>query len=135
MVVGVLGCIVPMIPGPPIAYLGMLCFQLTEMYTFTTGALITWGVVVALSVLIFFCMIRAVKGPRFTDRVMAGNMIGTIVIVILSVLSVAMDAAYLVDVAIVYAMLSFITVVVLCRLVIVRRRVHEREEQEQNERR
>ena len=91
--------------------------------------------VVFLSVLIFFCMIRAVKGPRFTDRVMAGNMIGTIVIVILSILSVAMDAAYLIDVAIVYAMLSFITVVVLCRLVIVRRRVHGREEQEQNEHR
>lgn len=63
MVVGVLGCIVPMIPGPPIAYLGMLCFQFTEMYTFTTGALITWGVVVALSVVLDY--IIPIIGTKF----------------------------------------------------------------------
>lgn len=63
MVVGVLGCIVPMIPGPPIAYLGMLCFQFTEMYTFTTGTLITWGVVVALSVVLDY--IIPIIGTKF----------------------------------------------------------------------
>ena len=92
------------------------------------------GSVILLSVLIFFCMIRAIKGPRFTDRVVAGNMISTMIIVILSILSVYMEEPFLVDVAIVNAMLSFITVVVLCRLVIVRRRVHEREEQEDGKR-
>ena len=92
------------------------------------------GSVILLSVLIFFCMIRAIKGPRFTDRVVAGNMISTMIIVILSILSVYMEEPFLVDVAIVYAMHSFITVVVLCRLVIVRRRVHEREEQEDGKR-
>ena len=92
------------------------------------------GSVILLSVLIFFCMIRAIKGPRFTDRVVAGNMISTMIIVILSILSVYMEEPFLVDVAIVYAMLSFITVVVLCRLVIVRRRVHESEEQEDGKR-
>ena len=92
------------------------------------------GSVILLSVLIFFCMIRAIKGPRFTDRVVAGNMISTMIIVILSILSVYMEEPFLVDVASVYAMLSFITVVVLCRLVIVRRRVHEREEQEDGKR-
>ena len=66
--------------------------------------------------------------------VVAGNMISTMIIVILSILSVYMEEPFLVDVAIVYAMLSFITVVVLCRLVIVRRRVHEREEQEDGKR-
>ena len=38
------------------------------------------GSVILLSVLIFFCMIRAIKGPRFTDRVVAGNMISTMII-------------------------------------------------------
>ena len=50
------------------------------------------GSVILLSVLIFFCMIRAIKGPRFTDRVVAGNMISTMIIVILSILSVYMEA-------------------------------------------
>ena len=49
------------------------------------------GSVILLSVLIFFCMIRAIKGPRFTDRVVAGNMISTMIIVILSILSVYMS--------------------------------------------
>ena len=58
------------------------------------------GSVILLSVLIFFCMIRAIKGPRFTDRVVAGNMISTMIIVILSILSVYMEEPFLVDVAI-----------------------------------
>lgn len=88
------------------------------------------GALILLAVLIFFCLLRAVKGPRFTDRIVAGNMINTIIIAMLSILSVYLDELYLVDVAIVYAMLSFVTVVVLSRAVIVRRRVHEREEQQ-----
>ena len=68
------------------------------------------------------CMVRAFRGPRFTDRVVAINMIGTITIVIMALLSVALDAEYLVDISIVYALLSFIAVVVLTRLVIIRRR-------------
>lgn len=53
------------------------------------------GSVILLSVLIFFCMIRAIKGPRFTDRVVAGNMISTMIIVILSILSVYMEEPFL----------------------------------------
>lgn len=75
-----------------------------------------------LGVAIIFCMVRAVRGPRFTDRVVAVNLIGTITITILSILSVGMDADYLVDVSITYALLSFIAIVVLTRLVIIRRR-------------
>lgn len=92
------------------------------------------GCMILLSVLIFLCMIRTIRGPRFTDRVVAGNMISTMIIVLLSILSVYLEESFLVDVAIVYAMLSFVSVVILCRLVIVRRRVHEREEQEDGKR-
>ena len=75
-----------------------------------------------LGVAIIFCMIRAIRGPRFTDRVVSVNMIGTITIVILAILSVWLDADFLVDVSITYALLSFIAIVVLTRLVIIRRR-------------
>ena len=84
-----------------------------------------------LAVAILFCMVRAFQGPRFTDRVVAINLIGTITIVILAILTVALDADYLIDVSISYALLSFIAIVVLMRLVIVRRRGQmEREEAE-----
>ena len=75
-----------------------------------------------LGVGILFCMLRAYKGPRFTDRVVAVNMIGTITIAIMAILSVWMDADYLIDICITYALLSFIAIVVLTRLVIIRRR-------------
>ena len=75
-----------------------------------------------LGVAVIFCMVRAIKGPRFTDRVVAVNLIGTITITILAILFVGMDADYLADVSITYALLSFIAIVVLTRLVIIRRR-------------
>ena len=87
-----------------------------------------------LAVAILFCMVRAFRGPRFTDRVVAINLIGTITIVILAILTVALDADYLIDVSISYALLSFIAIVVLMRLVIVRRRGQmEQEEQKKEE--
>ena len=75
-----------------------------------------------LGVGIIFCMIRAILGPRFTDRVVAVNMIGTITIAIMAILAVAMEEDFLIDICITYALLSFIAIVVLTRLVIIRRR-------------
>lgn len=80
-----------------------------------------------LGVAIIFCMIRAIRGPRFADRVMSINMIGTMIIAIMAILSVRLDADYLIDISIAYALLSFIAVVVLTRLVMLRRSRKEKE--------
>ena len=69
-------------------------------------------------------MIRAALGPRFTDRVVAVNLIGTAAILILCVLSYFLRESYLVDVAILYALLDLVAVVVLCRIA----RVHHMEQ-------
>ncbi|MDD2954820.1 MAG: cation:proton antiporter [Oscillospiraceae bacterium] len=84
--------------------------------------------ILVLAVTIVCCLIRVIRGPRFTDRIVATNMIGTMTIMVVCLLSVYFDESFLVDIAIIYAMLSFIAVVVLCRLVMTRRRVHEMEE-------
>ena len=55
--------------------------------------------------------IRAVRGPRFTDRIVAINMIGTMTTVMIGILS-----AYL-GVSLVYSLLSFLAVVVMCHVV------------------
>ena len=81
---------------------------------------------IILAVSIILSMIRAIRGPRFTDRIVAVNMIGTMTIIIMCLLSVYFKQDFLV--AIVYALLSFIAVVVLARLVIVRRRAQEERE-------
>ena len=61
------------------------------------------GAVIVLAVLIIVSLIRSVRGPRIADRIIAVNMIGTMVILILAILSV-------------YAMISFLGVVVLCKV-------------------
>ena len=83
---------------------------------------------IALAVIALVCLVRAILGPKFTDRIMAVNMIGTKTLLMVCVLAVRLQESYLVDVAIVYALLSFLAVVVLSKLVITRYRVKKSEQ-------
>lgn len=69
-----------------------------------------------LGVLLFLSLIRSIRGPRIADRIVAVNMIGTITICIVSLLALKLAEAYLADVALIYAMLSFLAVVVLSKI-------------------
>lgn len=73
---------------------------------------------VVLGVLLFPCLLRAIRGPRIADRVVGINMIGTIIIMMIAILSLMLEEGYLVDIAIIYAMLSFLAVVVLVKIYI-----------------
>ena len=64
----------------------------------------------------FVCLIRAIKGPRIADRVIALNMIGTLVVMMICILSYLLEEAFLIDVAILYALLNMLVVVVLTRV-------------------
>ncbi|MGE4488158.1 MAG: monovalent cation/H+ antiporter complex subunit F [Kiritimatiellales bacterium] len=77
---------------------------------------------IVLAVMILLTLVRAIIGPRFTDRMIAVNVINTIVVAIICMLSVWLEENFLVDVALIYALLSFLTVVVLSRLVLLRQR-------------
>ena len=84
------------------------------MNLFGDGLLV--GTMLVLAVLIIVSMIRSVLGPRIADRIIAVNMTGTMIIMILAVLSVYLDENYLADVCLLYAMISFLGVVVLCKV-------------------
>lgn len=75
-------------------------------------------VLIILAIMLFACLIRAIKGPRIADRLMAVNMMGTMVMVMISILALLLNAGYLVDVCLVYAMISFLAVVVLSKVYI-----------------
>lgn len=79
-------------------------------------------------VVVFVCMIRAILGPRITDRVVALNMIGTLVVLMICIISYLLEETFLVDVAILYSLLNMLVVVILCR--VANQRHHELEEQE-----
>ena len=72
--------------------------------------------VIILAVLVFLCFIRALLGPTVADRIVAVNMIGTLVIMIIAVLTIMLEEGWLADIAAIYAMLSFLAVVVLTKI-------------------
>ena len=47
MIVGFLGCFLPILPGPPISYLGLIALHYTTAVSFSDDFLITWGVITA----------------------------------------------------------------------------------------
>ena len=75
-----------------------------------------YGILSVLAVMLVFCLVRAVKGPRLADRLVAVNLMGTMVMVMIALLAVVKDQGYLVDICLIYAMISFLSVVVLPRI-------------------
>ena len=71
---------------------------------------------VIIGLLIIACLVRAIRGPRIADRVIAANMTGTLIVITICILSFLMGEGYLVDVALIYALLGFLAVVVLCKV-------------------
>lgn len=61
-------------------------------------------------------MFRAVRGPRTTDRIVAINMISTMIVSIILIFSQVLSEDWLLDVALIYAMVSLVTVTMLASL-------------------
>ena len=77
---------------------------------FCTGALIV------LAVLVVLCLVRAIIGPRVADRIVSVNMTGTMVIVMIAILALMLEEGYLADICLIYAMISFLAVIVLVKV-------------------
>ena len=73
-------------------------------------------VLLVLAAMVILCLIRAIIGPRMADRLVAVNMIGTMVMVSICILAVIMKEDYLVDICLIYAMISFLAIVVLTKV-------------------
>ena len=83
----------------------------------------------AFILLFLICMIRAIKGPRIADRMMAVNVGTTIITVIIAIVAVLLNEGYYVDIAIIYVLLSFMAVVVFVRVYLGIYRKHKAEEE------
>ncbi|MBR2764557.1 MAG: sodium:proton antiporter [Blautia sp.] len=71
------------------------------------------GALVILAILMGIMVVRSVIGPRVTDRILSINMIGTMVVCSIAILTVLLDEGYLADVALIYVMISFVAVLIL----------------------
>ncbi|MBO5246940.1 MAG: sodium:proton antiporter [Eubacterium sp.] len=71
---------------------------------------------VILAVFLILSLIRAIIGPRVADRIVAINMMGTMTLAIIAILAVMKQEGYLVDICLIYAMTSFLAVIVLSKV-------------------
>ena len=72
----------------------------------------------ALVVLAVVVLYRAVRGPTMQDRVIAVNVLGTNPVVILALLSAALDVPSFLDIALVYALLNFVMAVAISKFTV-----------------
>ena len=72
-------------------------------------------VLVLLSLCIVMAIIRVIKGPTAPDRVVGLDTVNTIVIVGMVIFGAAFNEVIYIDVAIVYALLSFISTLFIAK--------------------
>ncbi len=77
---------------------------------------ILMGCMLLTSLFILIAIIRSFLGPRMADRIIAVNMIGTFTISIIAILTIYLKEDYLADVCLIYAMISFLSVVLLSKI-------------------
>lgn len=83
------------------------------------------SVIVGLLILIGIMLVRSIIGPRVTDRILSVNMMGTMVICTIAILSRLLNESYLLDVSLIYAMISFVSVLMMAAMFI-----HDKEKQD-----
>jgi len=66
---------------------------------------------IAILVVMIMAITRAVMGPTFYDRILAVNMFGTKTVLLISLLGFVMGRPEFLDIAIVYALINFISVI------------------------
>ena len=79
-------------------------------------------ILTAMLVILALCMlavvVRLIRGPRITDRILAVNALNTLITAEICLLSRYLGADYLVDVALIYALLGFVVNTLLTRTLI-----------------
>ena len=84
------------------------------------------GVLFLLTAGLFFSLLRAIRGPRMADRILGINMTGSLTTAAIAVLAILLDQSWLLDVCLIYCMISFLAVVVLAKVAIAS---HEEQEE------
>ncbi len=80
MIGGILGGVLPVLPGPPLSYIGLLLLHFTERYQFSTRFLVIWAVITVVVYALDY-IIPAWGTKRFggSKRGVWGSIIGLVV--------------------------------------------------------
>jgi uncharacterized protein YqgC (DUF456 family) len=72
LLVGVIGCFIPALPGPPLAYVSLLLLQLTEEKPFSTKFLLIWALIVVLVTILDYAI------PPYATKKLGGSRNGVV---------------------------------------------------------
>lgn len=87
------------------------------------------GGMIFLSTTVFLCLIFAIRARKLTDRIIASNMICVKITIMIVIVGIFLGEGYLIDVSLIYAMLSFTATVVFAKFVLqFRNKIKERTE-------
>jgi len=78
-IIGIAGCILPMLPGPPLVYAGILLLHYTDKIEIPTTLLLGWLLIIV--ILQFIDYITPILGSKFSGGSQAGKrgcIVGTI---------------------------------------------------------
>ncbi|HKJ78566.1 MAG TPA: DUF456 domain-containing protein, partial [Prolixibacteraceae bacterium] len=77
---GILGGLLPVLPGPPLSYIGLLCLHFTNEHAFTSKFLLFWAAITILVYILDF-IIPAWGTKRFggSRRGVWGSIIGLLI--------------------------------------------------------
>lgn len=80
LLTGLAGCILPMLPGPPLAYAGLLLLHFTEKVQFSLTQLLVWlSIVIVIQVLDYFVPLLGAKYSGSSKWGTRGCLIGTLI--------------------------------------------------------
>jgi len=75
-------------------------------------------IVVTITILVAIAigLLRAFRGPTLYDRVMAANMVGTLTVLMVSVLGFMTGRPEFLDIALVYVLISFVSTIAVLKV-------------------
>lgn len=77
MLLGLIGCILPVLPGPPISFIGLLLLQLRDEPVFTSRFLVIWALIaIGVTVLDYVVPVYGTKKMGGSKKGVWGSMIG-----------------------------------------------------------
>lgn len=80
LIVGIVGCVLPVIPGPPISYISLLILQLKKEPPFSSKFLVIWALItIAVTVLDYIVPAYGTKKFGGTKKGIMGSIIGLII--------------------------------------------------------
>jgi multicomponent Na+:H+ antiporter subunit F len=86
------------------------------------------GYLILLALCVLGALVYIARSPHFTDRLVGVNLVSTLILNFILILALFLDNTSILDIDVVYALLSFQAVVVLSRILRVRMLAGRRQE-------